>query len=163
MVGFKILSIFIIVLMLDGLILPAFLGWRESFLSPLVLIVSIFYMDSIIQFVAYGLIFTFVSELLRGLNFGDLVLPFLLMTVIVFVTQRFLDIKYTYDAKFSLSRLFFMVLMLVMFIYIFSFFFKRGGININYFSPVIGLTIISEALMLIFVFNSVFNKKSDYL
>ena len=93
---------------------------------------------------------------------GGLALPFLFTSVVIYLTQRFLDIQYTHDARFGLSKSVIIALMSVAFIYVFSFFYKQGGVNMEYFDPVIGLTIVLEALALVFVFNVVFNKKNDY-
>jgi len=105
------------------------------------------------RLIAYGIIFAFISESWRGLNFGDMAIPFLFTAAVINLTQRFLDIKYTY----------LIALMSVISVYIFLFFYARGLINIEYFDPVIGLTIASEALILVFMFNFVFNKKNSYV
>ena len=153
MTGIKLFIIFIAALVLDGSILPAFFGLRESFLSLLILVIPVLYMGSSGRLIAYGIIFAFISESWRGLNFGDMAIPFLFTTAVINLTQRFLDIKYTY----------LIALMSVISVYIFLFFYARGLINIEYFDPVIGLTIASEALILVFMFNFVFNKKNSYV
>jgi len=151
--GIKLFIIFIAALVLDGSILPAFFGLRESFLSLLILVIPVLYMGSSGRLIAYGIIFAFISESWRGLNFGDMAIPFLFTAAVINLTQRFLDIKYTY----------LIALMSVISVYIFLFFYARGLINIEYFDPVIGLTIASEALILVFMFNFVFNKKNSYV
>ena len=153
MTGIKLFIIFIAALVLDGSILPAFFGLRESFLSLLILVIPVLYMGSSGRLIAYGIIFAFISESWRGLNFGDMAIPFLFTAAVINLTQRFLDIKYTY----------LIALMSVISVYIFLFFYARGLINIEYFDPVIGLTIASEALILVFMFNFVFNKKNSYV
>ena len=163
MVGFKLSLIFIAALLLDGLILPAFFGFRNSFLSLLILIVPILYFGSIKQSIVYGLAFAFISESLRGLGLGDLAIPFLFTAVVIYLIQRFLDIRYTYDTRFSLSKSAIIILMSAVAIYVFSFFFKQGILNVDYFNPAVVLTIALEALILVFVFNVVFNEKSDYI
>jgi hypothetical protein len=161
-VGFKLSLIFIAALLFDGLILPAFFGFRNSFLSLLILIVPILYIGSTRQSIVYGLAFSFISESLRGLDLGDLAIPFLFTAVVIYLTQPFLDIRYTYDTRFSLSKLAIIILMSVVVIYVFSFFFKQGSLNVDYFNSVAVLTIALEVLILVFVFNIVFNEKSDY-
>ncbi len=162
MVGVKFFVIFLVVLALDGLVLPAFLGLRNSFLSLLLLIVPIIYVGPKRQYVTCGLFFSIILEIFRGLSLGDLALPFLFTSVVIYLTQKFLNIQYTYDSRFSLDRSTFTALMSAVFIYVFSFFYKQGSLNIEYFDPTIGLTILLEALILVFVFNIVFDKKSDY-
>lgn len=163
MTEIKFLAIFVIVLVVDGLVLPALFGLRESFLSLLFLMVPILYIGPAVRSVSLGLFFVFISESLRGLEFGSLALPFLFTVVIIYLTQRFLDIKYTHNTRFGLAKSILIALMSVVFIFIFSVFYQRGGVNIGYFDPVIGLTIAVETLILVFVFNFVFNKKSDYI
>lgn len=160
--GFKLSLFFLVALFFDGLILPAFFGLRESFLSMLVLIVFILYLGPTQQFIIYGFAFALISESLRGLSVGDLAIPFLFTAAAIYLTQRFLDIKYTFDARFGLDKLALIVLTSVAFIYVFLFFYSYGGVNIEYFNPVISLVILLESMLLVFVFNIVFNKKSDY-
>ena len=162
MAGVKLFIIFLVVLVLDGLVLPAFFGLRNSFLSLLLLIVPILYMGPKRQYVACGLFFSVILEMSKGISLGGLALPFLFTSVAIYLTQRFLDIQYTYDARFGLGKSVLIALMSAVFIYVFSFFYKQGGVNMEYFDPVIGLTTVLEALVLVFVFNIVFNKKSDY-
>lgn len=160
--GFKLSLFFLVVLLFDGLILPAFFGFRESFLSMLVLIAFILYLGPTQQSIVYGFVFALISESLRGLSVGDLTIPFLFTAAAVYLTQRFLDIKYTFDVRFGLDKLALIALMSVVFIYVLLFLYRYGSVNIEYFSPVIGLTIVAETLILVFVFNVVFNNKSDY-
>ena len=163
MTEIKLFIIFIVVLVLDGLILPAFFGFRGSFLFLLIMVVPILYMGSTGRSVVCGLIFAFVYESLRGLELGALALPFLTTAVVIYSAQRFLDIKYTYDTRFGLEKSVFIALASVVFIHIFSFFYKHGSVNLGYFDSALNLTIVLEALILVFVFNIVFNKKTDYL
>lgn len=140
-------------LALDGLILPAFFGLKESFLSLLILVMPVLYMGSTGRLIAYGIIFAFISESWRGLNLGDMAIPFLFTVAVINLTRHFLDIKYTYLTA----------LMSVMSVYIFLFFYVHGLVNKAYFDPAIGLTMILEALILVFVFNVIFNKQTDYV
>ncbi|OGN02353.1 MAG: hypothetical protein A2655_01305 [Candidatus Yanofskybacteria bacterium RIFCSPHIGHO2_01_FULL_43_42] len=162
MAEIKLFIIFLIVLVLDGFVLSAFFGLRNSSLSLLLLVVPLLYMGPKIQFVACGLFFSVILEMSKGIGLGGLVLPFLFTSVAIYLTQRFLDIQYTYDARFGLGKSVLIALMSAVFIYVFSFFYKQGGLNIEYFNPVIGLTMVLEALALVLLFNIVFDKKSDY-
>ena len=166
MTGFKpltTLTIFIVAILLDGLILPAFFGLRESILSVLLLVVFILYIGFTQRDIILGLFFSIFLESFRGLNFGDLAIPFLFTVAIMFLVQRFLDIKYTYDARFNLGKSIMLALISAVFFYIFLFFYWQGDINITYFVRAVGLTVVLEALVLVFVFNVVFNKRSDYI
>ena len=153
MINLKLLLIFAAGLALDGLILPAFFGFKESFLSLLILVMPVLYMGSTGRLIAYGIVFALISESWRGLNFGDMAIPFLFTAAVINLIQHFLDIKYAY----------LIALMSVMSVYIFLFFYAHGSINMAYFDPVIGLTMILEALILVFVFNVIFNKQTDYV
>lgn len=153
MVGLKLLLIFVVGLALDGLILPAFFGLKESFLSLLILVMPVLYMGSSRRLIVYGIVFAFISESWRGLNFGDMAIPFLFTAAVINLTQHFLDIKYAY----------LIALMSGTSVYIFLFFYARGLINTEYFNSVIGLTMTLEALILVFVFKIIFNKQTDYV
>lgn len=163
MTGLKFFLIFFIVVLLDGLILPAFFGLRENFLSLLILIVPSLYMGLTSQFIAYGLAFVLISESLRGLGLGDLAIPFLFIVILVYLIQRFLDIKHTYDTRFGLGKSALIALMSAVFVYMFLFFYERGNVDASYFNLTIGLIMLLEALTLVFAFNIVFNKRSDYV
>ncbi|MBI2674289.1 MAG: hypothetical protein HYX22_00925 [Candidatus Yanofskybacteria bacterium] len=171
MTSLKLIAIFITVLLFDGLVLPAFFGFRGSFLFVLVLIMPVLYLGLTKNLVFFGLFFSLILELFRGLNFGVLAMPFLFTVAVIYLTQRFLDIQYTYDTRFNLSRSGLIVLMSVAFIYVFSFFYRYFDIStrlpdgqaFRHFDILSVLTMVLEALALVFVFNSVFNKKSDYL
>ena len=162
MTEIKLFIIFIVVLVLDGLVLPAFFGFRESFLSLLVMVIPLLYLGSTRRSVTCGLVFALIYESLRGLELGALVLPFLLTAVVIYSAQRFLDIKYTYDTRFGLQKSVFIALTSVVLIHIFSFFYKHGSVSLGYFDLALNLTVALEALILVFIFNIVFNKKTDY-
>ncbi|OGN15298.1 MAG: hypothetical protein A3J47_01685 [Candidatus Yanofskybacteria bacterium RIFCSPHIGHO2_02_FULL_43_22] len=175
MTEIKLTAIFAIVLALDGLILPALFGLRESFLSLLVLIVPILYIGPTTRSVSLGLFFAFISETLRGLDLGVLALPFLFVVVLIYLTQLFLDIKYTHNTRFGLGKSVLIALISVAFIYIFSVFYLIGltphlsresriaTTAKSNFSKGAGLMIATETLLLVLVFNAVFNKKNDYV
>lgn len=163
MTELKFFLIFFIVVLLDGLVLPAFFGLRESFLSLLILIVPGLYMGSTSQFIAYGLAFALISESLRGLGLGSLATPFLFIVILIYLIQRFLDIKHTYDTRFGLGKSALVALTSTVFVYTFLFFYEHGSVDVSYFNPIIGLITLLEALILVFAFNIVFNKKSDYV
>ena len=147
---YKLFLIFIAVLVVDGLILPALFGLRESFLSLLILIVPILYMGSTKQSISYGFAFAFVSESLRGLDLGTLAIPFLATAIVIYLIQRFLDTRNMYALT---------VLMSVVFTYVFLLFYGYGSVHTEYFKPVIGLTVTLESIILVFLFSVVFDKK----
>ncbi|OGN00642.1 MAG: hypothetical protein A3A98_02355 [Candidatus Staskawiczbacteria bacterium RIFCSPLOWO2_01_FULL_40_39] len=165
MFGFKLLLIFVTALLFDGLLLPAFFNFRDSMLSLLVIIIAILYMGVQRQTIILGLSLSVLSELFRGLSLGTMAIPFLFTATLVYLTQRVLDIKYTHRARFSVGRSFILAVVSTIFVCIFSvFLFSLAGQNIEILSGglFVGLTIILEALILIFVFNVAFNKNTDY-
>ena len=174
MVIFKLSLIFIAVLLFDGLVLPAFFGFRESFLSVLVLIMPILYLGLTKNYVFFGLFFSFILESFRGLNFGVLTIPFLFTVLVIFLIHRFLSIQYVHGDRFSLVKSASFVLISVAFVYVLLFFYGQG-VNFDiltrlpdvqvfrHFNIPSVLTIVSETLALIFVFNVVFSKKNDYV
>ena len=165
MFGFKLLLIFVTALLFDGLLLPAFFNFRDSMLSLLVIIIAILYMGVQRQTIILGLSLSVLSELFRGLSLGTMAIPCLFTATLVYLTQRVLDIKYTHRARFSVGRSFILAVVSTIFVCIFSvFLFSLAGQNIEILSGglFVGLTIILEALILIFVFNVAFNKNTDY-
>lgn len=158
----KFFTVFIVALILDGLIFPAFLGWRDSLLSLLIPILAILYIGPTKRYVFSSLFFCAISEALRGLKFGELILPFLITIIVMFLIQLFLDIKHTYDTRFVFRKLILSASTSVALIYWVLFFYGYGHISIEYVNPIIVFTIILEALISIFVFSLIFNKKDDY-
>ena len=161
--GVKLFSIFLMVLIVDGIILPAFFGFRESLLSLLILVMPALYFGVVKRYLVYGLFFSVALEFFKGLEFGSLAAPFLFTAAVIYLMQRFLDVKHTHDGGFSLARLTLTVAVAAGFGYMFLFFYGLGNIHSGYFNAAIGLTEILEALILVLVFNAVFDKKSDYL
>jgi len=161
--GLKLITTFVLVLLLDGLVLPAFFGFRESFLSLLVLIMPILYMGITRQSIVYGVVFVLIFESIGGLNFGDMAVPFLFVLGGIYLFQRFLDIKQTHNPRFSWGKLFLVVGASVALVHVFFFFYKYGSINMHYFSLAISLTLVLEAVLFFLVLNIIFDKKSDYL
>ena len=163
MAGIKLFIIFILALMTDGLILPALFNFKNSSLALLAILLPILYMGPEKRTILWGLFFSITSESFRGLNLGTLAIPFLFTVVVICLAQRSLDIKYTYNDRFSLGRSVIVAFVSVAFVYIFSFFYGWGKVGTGFLSPVISLTIMLESLVLIFVFNIVFNNKNDYV
>lgn len=162
MIGIKLFIVFLAALIVDGLIFPALFNFKNSLLSLLILIVTILYLGPRARYVVYGALFSVISEIFKGLNFGTLSAPFLLTVVVIYLAQMFLDIKYTYDTRFNWGKSVFLASVSAALIYLFLVFYQWGGISVHYFNPVIGLTVMLEAFALIFIFNVILNKK-DYI
>lgn len=151
MTGLKLTAIFFFTLLLDGLILPALFGFEESLFSFLVIIMPLICLGLTSRSVVFGMVFSIIYELAKGLDFGVLAVPFLFIAITVFLVQRFLDIK----------RAYFFALASAVFVYLLFFFYNRGELAAGYFSPVIVLTVITEALVLAAIFNVTFEKNSN--
>lgn len=158
----KLFLIFIAVLLFDGLVLPALFGIRESFLSLLLLVAPVVYIGSSKQCIICGLFFAFMLESVRGFELGSLAMPFLFTTSVIYLVQKVLDIRNTYNTRFSSGKFFFLALAATVFTYVFLFIYGRGRINADYLDPAAGFVMALEALVLIFIFNIIFSRKSDY-
>ncbi|OGN08907.1 MAG: hypothetical protein A3J46_02505 [Candidatus Yanofskybacteria bacterium RIFCSPHIGHO2_02_FULL_41_11] len=165
--------VFVTALFLDGFMLPALFGFRESLLSFVTLIVFMLYTSPLKLNIAYGLFFSIISEVLKGISFGEITIPLLLTTCVIYLTHGFLDIKYIYSARFNLSKLFTFSFIATVFIYLFLFFYKLSGIIIfgdnirlildgHLLNTAIILAIAGESLLLAFLFNILFNKEGYY-
>ncbi len=159
--GFKLSIVIIGAFIIDGLVFPAFFGFRNSFLSLLALLLPVLYLGTKKRPVLYGLLFSVILEPFRGLSFGTLAIPFLLTVVVIYLVQMFLDIKHTYDTRFSLGKSVLLVLISTVLVYVFSIFYAWGDVSFYSFDPVIVLTIALEALILTLILSFIFNKK-DY-
>lgn len=158
MINAKLIVIFTVAVVLDGLILPAFFGLQESLLSLLVLIVPFLYFGFYRQYVVYGLFFSIVLEISRGLDFGKLAIPFLLTLVLIYLTQKFFDIKYTHFLELSVGRSIGFSSLSVFFVYIFSGFYK-WNFGFKYLNPAIIFFLLIEAFALMLVFGFIFNTR----
>jgi len=161
--GIRLFAIFLGALIMDGIIFPTFFGFKESFLSLLILIMPILYLGPAKQYLVSGTLFSFILELLKGLNFGALIIPFLFTVFLIFVVQKFLDIKHTHNTRFNIISAVMLAAISTIFVYTFFIFYNYGSINKEYIDLKISLTIFIETLALIAVFNFIFNKKDDYV
>lgn len=161
--GFKLFIMFAVVTTLDGLVLPAFLGFKESFLSILILVLTVLYLGCTKQNVVYGSIFSVVLESFKGLTVGTLAIPFLLTMALIYFIQRFVDIKYMPNQVVGLGKLTILAPVSTFLVYALLFFAGRGAINTEYFNAVIIFVTASEALMTVFIFNSIFNEKHGHV
>lgn len=167
----RLLMVFVSALIFDGLLLPAFFGFRESVLSLLVPIMLVLYMGCAKRHVIYGLSFFIVSELSRGLDFGTLAIPFLLVVFLVYFVQKFLDLKYMPGTDPSVNKSILFASASILFIFLFSTIYGLSEMVLSENEPssflnrysvdlAVNLTTISEALLVIFVFDRIFSNKT---
>lgn len=158
----KFLLIFISVLFLDGLILPALFGFRSSLLSLMFLFVTILFFGSKKRYIFYVLFFSIVTESFQGLNFGDLTLPLFVVMVLIILIQRFFDIKYTYDTRFNLVKSCSVVILSLIIFHIFTALCGGKLQDIFLHSFFINFTVLVEAIILVLIFSLVFNEKKYF-
>lgn len=167
----KIFLVFISALTLDGLLLPALFDFKKSILSLLVPIVLILYMGCEKRYVVYGLFFSIISELFRGLDFGALALPFLLAVSLIYLVQTFLDIKHVSNVEIGMGRLILFVLASILFIFLFSTVYELNEMIVSGKEPpsflngyplnlAVNLETVLEILLVIFVFDRIFSNKT---
>src|SRR3989344_545523 len=161
--GIKLFIIFISILLMDGVILPAFFGFEESFLSFLFLIMPLLYLGATKQNIVFGFIFAVILEAFRGVDFGVLAIPFLITAALICVAQIFLETKLAYDARFNLGKSVFLTVALVAFVYVFIILCNYNRFNVDYFSFIFGLISVLESFILILIFNAMFNKRAEYV
>ncbi|MEK7138729.1 MAG: hypothetical protein AAB799_00940, partial [Patescibacteria group bacterium] len=149
--GFKLIIIFVSAIIADGLILPGLFGFNNSLLSLLVIVTPVVHTGLTNRYIFYSLVFSILYEWSGGLDFGALAIPFLITAVVIFFIQKFFDIKN--------KHLIFSALISVVFFYLLLFFYNRG-LDAGYLSLTVILTVLSEALILVFVLNAIFKKSA---
>jgi len=81
------------VIFLEGIIFPAFFGFRESFLTIIFLVVMILYREADIKSLILGVALSGLAEFYWGLKFGTLILSLLASAGVFFLLSKFFNIK----------------------------------------------------------------------
>lgn len=157
----RIFLIFLAVLVLDGLILPALFGFRDSFLSLIILILPMLYFGTEKRYIFFGMFSAVILETFRGLNFGSLALPFLFTALLICLAQLFFDTRHTYITRFNVGKLVTTSLLTVIFFHIFSMFYGRQ-VDLVYFRLVPNLVMLIETTILVMFFGLVFDKRNYF-
>ncbi|MBI3274273.1 MAG: hypothetical protein HYZ69_03960 [Candidatus Colwellbacteria bacterium] len=157
----KLALIFLGVIVADWFILPALFGFRDSFLSLIILILPVLYFGAEKRYILCGLFFSLVLEMFRGLNLGSLTLAFLFTAVLIYLFQTFLDVRHTYITRFNTGKLIVTSLLSVVFTNVFPVFYN-WKVDLLYFRIIPSATIFVETVGLVILFNLLFDKKSYF-
>ncbi len=104
-----IVILFFVIMFLDGIIFPAFFGFRESFFTVIFLVAVLLYYEASLKGLVLGIAFSGGAEFYWGLKHGILILPLLASAGALFLLNSFFNIR---------SRLFIIlsgIIMLVVF------------------------------------------------
>lgn len=85
--------LFLAAMFLDGIIFPAFFGFRESFLTIIFLVVMLLYHEVNLQNLVFGAVLSGIAEFYWGLKLGTLILPLLASAGAFFILNKFLNIR----------------------------------------------------------------------
>lgn len=85
--------IFLFFLLVNNLLLPALVGPKEFLVVPVFLMSVIVYSGSFKLVVVRGVVFSLTAELLSGMKFGDILVPFSCAVLIYLWISSFLEIK----------------------------------------------------------------------
>lgn len=96
-----ILLIFLASFFFDGLVAPAFIGFRESFLSFIFIVALFVYFGVDGLSVFYSIFFSLFLEFGLGLRFGVVLLPILIVAGILFFINYYFDISAVKDSRYS--------------------------------------------------------------
>lgn len=119
----KLIIILIFLFILDNFMLPSLFGWKESTLSFIALIGSVVYFGFKKSYLIVGVFFSFILELLRGADFGEFILPFLYTILVVYIFQKFFDIKQGHYDK-NIAKVLGLSFLVVLFVYVFEMFYN---------------------------------------
>ncbi len=84
--------IFLASVFLDGIILPAFFGFREGFLSIIFLITMLVYYEADLKSFILGILFSGTLEFYWGLKPGALILPLFAAAGIFMLLNKFFNV-----------------------------------------------------------------------
>src|SRR3989344_8184073 len=85
--------LFLVAMFLDAIILPAFFGFKENFLSVIFIVVVILYHKLSFRTLFLGVALSGWAEFYWRLKFGTMILPFLASMAVLFFLNRFFNIK----------------------------------------------------------------------
>jgi len=88
-----IVILFLAAMFLDGIIFPALFGFRESFLTVILLIIALLYYEINLQNLVLSMALSGWAEFYWGLKLGTLILPLLASVGALFLLNRFFNIK----------------------------------------------------------------------
>lgn len=88
-----IVVLFLAGMFFDGIIFPALFGFRESFLTIVLITATFLYYGVNFRGVVIGVIFSAIAEFYWGLRLGELVLGFLASAGVLFLLNSFLNIR----------------------------------------------------------------------
>ena len=159
----KLVIVFIATLIIDSFLFPTFFGFQNSLLSILILLAPILYMGFYRRYVIWSFVFAAILELVRGFEFGAILIPFAFVLVIMYVMQQLLDIRYTYESRFNISKAILASFSTMVIVYLFIFIQNWGHFDLNYISPYLVTLTAIEAIVLTVIFNLIFNKRRDYV
>lgn len=88
-----VVVLFLAAMFLDGIIFPAFFGFRESFLTIIFLVGVLLYYKTEFQGLILGVSLSALAEFYWGLKLGTLMLPFLASAGVFFLLNKFFNIR----------------------------------------------------------------------
>ena len=88
-----IVALFLVAVFLDGIIFPAFFGFREGFLTIVFVVTLLLYHGVSLRGLIFGIVFSGLTEFYWGLKLGTLVLPLLASAGVFFLLNTFFDIR----------------------------------------------------------------------
>jgi len=88
-----IFTLFLAVMLFDGIIFPAFFGLREGFLTIIFLVAILLFCEINTQGLIFGVILSGLAEFYWGLRLGVLILPFLVSVGVLFLLNLFFNIR----------------------------------------------------------------------
>ena len=85
--------LFLAGIFLDGIIFPAFFGFRESFLTVVFLVIMLLYYGTGLRGLVSGVVFSGSAEFYWGLKLGTLILPLLASAGVFFLLNKFFNVR----------------------------------------------------------------------
>lgn len=161
--------IFISLLLLENLILPALIGPKQFFITPIFILSLLVYGGSWRTLVYQILPLVLIAELFVGENFGNLIIPFGLTGIIYVMINKFVNLSQDLEhEKNLLSNLILSIITLAVFSYIYaglsiffsnSYDFNTGWYEFKIFLKSSLLSLIGWSILISGLFQYVLKKK----
>lgn len=121
-----IIFLFLLLLLLENLFLPALMGPKPFLIVPLFVLALVVYGQNTKLRLAQAVVFLIIAEMFSASGFGSMVLPFIIVVILYLWWNRFLNIRFSLQESSSFMGLLggtlFLTLLAFIYSYVFLFF-----------------------------------------
>ena len=124
----------VLIVILENLLLPAFIGPRPFLIFPLFILAIIVYGKNYTLNIFQAAIFVFIVESFSGISLGKMFIPLGITTGVYIWLNRFIDLRFGFKDDLSVSNILTATLIITFLGYVYSWFFIFFGSSYNFIS-----------------------------